>query len=281
MDSDLLSAYDVAIRLGLSVETVKHFAQQGALPAQIADDAYWFRPDEVHAYANRFPDPDPPGDGAVNDLVRLPAEAAEVPTLSAHTAYDYDGLLKLARDLDMTSIMGALTPPLNGRMWFGDQTLEDLLLPDGKARQVMLVIAPGGPPQIHHAPGKGTLDADSRARVEQAVHAAGGQAYQGRLALLTPERWLEHHADQAHDANRQEQLATAAGNWTRDMQGTEKRAAFSSILPAAVEAGWPRNIGDQATLFLDDEPLFHLMEKQNVGRNVLLLVGEIAPEQAG
>lgn len=278
MEPDLLSAHDVAIRLGLSVDTVMHLARQGALPARITDDTYRFHPDDVRAFANRFPDADPPGDGRVNDLVRAPAAEPAAP--AAHARASYDDLLKLARDLGMTAIMGAITPPLNGRMWIGDQTLEGLLLPDGQARQVVLAIAPGGPPRVHRALGKSTLDADGRARVEQAVLAAGGHVYHGRLALLTPRLWLEQHADRAPDARRQEQMATAAGNWTRDMQGAEGRSEFSPILPAAVAAGWPRNVGDRPTLFLDDKPLFHLMEKENVGRNVLLLVGEIAPERA-
>ncbi len=276
MEPTLLSAHDVAIRLSLSVGTVMHLAQQGTLPAQITDDTYWFRADDVQAFANRFPDADPPGDGMVNDLVRPDTEGAEVLIIPSHT--DYDGLLKLVHDLDIMGVMGALTPPLNGRMWIGGQTLEDLLLPDGQARQVVLAIAPGGPPQSYGTPGKGKLDAEGYTQVVQAVHAAGGHVYQGRLALLTPERWLEEHAD-TRDASRQEQATTATSNWTSDTQGAEERAAYSPILPAAVAAGWPQNVGDQPMLFLDDQPLFHLMEKENIGRDVLLLVGEIAPER--
>ena len=65
-----LSVQDVAIRLSLSVDTVIHLAEQQRLPAEIIDGTYWFYEDDVWAYANRYPDADPPGDGAINDLSR-------------------------------------------------------------------------------------------------------------------------------------------------------------------------------------------------------------------
>jgi hypothetical protein len=67
---DLLSVHDVAIRLSLSDETVVHLAEQQRLAADIIDGTYWFHEDDVQAYTNRYPDADPPGDGAVNDLSR-------------------------------------------------------------------------------------------------------------------------------------------------------------------------------------------------------------------
>ena len=73
--ADLLSVHDVAIRLSAAEDTVVGWAQDGTLPAQMIDGAYWFRPADVAAYADAHPDPDPPGDGAVNNLIRPPQDA--------------------------------------------------------------------------------------------------------------------------------------------------------------------------------------------------------------
>jgi len=70
--ADLLSIHEVAIRLGAAEETVIGWAQNGTLPAIVANNSYWFRPEDVAAYANTYPLANPPGDGAVNDLVEPP-----------------------------------------------------------------------------------------------------------------------------------------------------------------------------------------------------------------
>src|SRR5215216_243026 len=105
----------------------------------------------------------------------------------------YDQLRDLAHDLNATIIAGAVAPPMNGRMWVADRALDELLLPDGQACMVTLLIAPGGPPQHYIALGRGTLDEDGRQRLRELAAATRSSIYEGRLALLTPADWLRLH----------------------------------------------------------------------------------------
>jgi excisionase family DNA binding protein len=68
----LLPVHEVAIRLSVAEDTVITWAQNGTLPTQIVDGTYRFRSEDIAAYANAHPDPDPAGDGQVNDLIRSP-----------------------------------------------------------------------------------------------------------------------------------------------------------------------------------------------------------------
>jgi len=77
--ADLLSVHEVAIRLSISEDTVITWARDGTLPAQMIDDTYWFQPPDVAAYANTYPNADPPSDGAVNDLIRPSQDSSTVP----------------------------------------------------------------------------------------------------------------------------------------------------------------------------------------------------------
>src|SRR3954469_22642573 len=110
-----------------------------------------------------------------------------------HEVAAYDQLRDLAHDLDATIIAGAVAPPMNGRMWVADRALDELLLPDGQACIVTLLIAPGGSPQYYVALGRGTVDELGRQRLAELAVATKAALYQGRLALLTPADWLALH----------------------------------------------------------------------------------------
>src|SRR3954449_224499 len=96
-----------------------------------------------------------------------------------HELTVYDQLRDLAHDLDATIIAGAVTPPMNGRMWVADRALDELLLPDGQACMVTMLIARGGPPQHHLALGHGTLDADGRQRLGERASTTSAAVYEG------------------------------------------------------------------------------------------------------
>src|SRR5215212_6925698 len=110
-----------------------------------------------------------------------------------HERAPYDQLRDLAHDLDATMIAGAIAPPLNGRMLVAGRPLDELLLPDGQACMITLLIAPGGPPQHYIALGHGTLDEAGRQRLVELAAATKTAMYEGRLALLTPADWLSLH----------------------------------------------------------------------------------------
>lgn len=172
-----------------------------------------------------------------------------------HTSFD--ALLTTARDLAITVVTGQLGPPVAGRMWIGTHTLDTLLCPDQAARQVALLIAPGGPGWTHIRTGRRTLTAEDRIRLARDAAAAGGSVYEGRLAVLTPATWLTRH------------------------DGVPRDADPATSLPAATAAGWPANCGNDRVLFLDDQSICALLAQGNVGRTVTLLVGTIAePEGA-
>src|SRR5215210_2651262 len=107
-----------------------------------------------------------------------------------HEVAAYDRLRDLAHDLDATIIAGAVAPPMNGQIWVADRALDELLLPDGQACMVTLLIAPGGPSQHYVALGRGTVDEVGRQRLGELAAATKAALYQGRLALLTPADWL-------------------------------------------------------------------------------------------
>src|SRR5688572_8073378 len=111
-----------------------------------------------------------------------------------HEVAPYDRLRDLAHDLDATIIAGAVAPPMNGRMWVADRVLDELLLPDGQACMVTLLIAPGGSPQHYVALGRGTLDEVGRQRLSELAATTKAALYEGRLALLTPADWITLHS---------------------------------------------------------------------------------------
>src|SRR5215213_11781592 len=111
-----------------------------------------------------------------------------------HELAPYDQLRGLAHDLNATIIAGAVAPPMNGRMLVAGRALDELLLPDGQACMVTLLIAPGGPPQHYIALGRGTLDEAGRQRLRELAAATRSSVYEGRLALLTPADWIRLHS---------------------------------------------------------------------------------------
>jgi hypothetical protein len=84
METTRIPALEAAKRLGVSVETVRTLAEQGAVAAQHSDSDYWFLPEDVEAYASRQAFNDAPGDGDVSHLVRTPDEATLTPPPSPY-----------------------------------------------------------------------------------------------------------------------------------------------------------------------------------------------------
>jgi hypothetical protein len=193
-----------------------------------------------------------------------------------HELAPYDRLRDLAHDLDATIIAGAVAPPMNGRMWVADRALDELLLPDGQACMVTLLIAPGGAPQHYVALGRGTLDAVGRQRLGELAATTRTALYEGRLALLTPADWLTLHSPP--DQHSGSVAAEAAMDGVRtDSRGSEVGGAYDDALIQRAQAmGWPANLSNGQWLFLDDRPLFHLMATENVGRDVILVVARHA-----
>jgi len=169
----------------------------------------------------------------------------------AETRTAFDLILNTARDLDITVVTGRLWPPRAGSIWLDDQSLEEILLPHASRDGVALGVIPGGPGWEHIRPGKSGLDAEKLERLAQIVAEAGGTLYQGRLELLTPQQWLERHGQTQQFSNTQ------------------------AMIEAARASGWPAEFGDYPVLFLDAQPIFHLLARENVGRNVTLLVGTL------
>jgi len=192
-----------------------------------------------------------------------------------YEAADYDRLRDLADDLDATFIAGAVAPPMNGRMLVADRVLDELVLPDGLACMATLVIAPGGPPQHHIAIGRGTLDEAGRQRLREMASATKAALYEGRLALLTPADWLRLHPSPEQLPN---SVAPGVADGAPvhagmpDSRGVEDNA----LLQRAQAMGWPANLSNGQWLFLDQQPLYHIMSKENVGRDVVLVVARHA-----
>jgi hypothetical protein len=193
-----------------------------------------------------------------------------------HEVAAYDRLRDLAHDLGATMIAGALAPPMNGRMWVADRALDELLLPDGQACMVTMLIAPGGAPQHYIELGHGTLDELGRQRLAELAAATKAALYEGRLALLTPADWISLHA--ASDSEVRSVAADAAADAVHiDSRGSEVGGAYDDVMMQRAQAmGWPANLNNGQWLFLDEQPLYHLLAKVNVGRDVVLVVARHA-----
>ena len=187
----------------------------------------------------------------------------------------FDALRATARDLDIGFISGPLQPPEAGRLWIGHQTLAELLLPGWADRNVALAIIAGGPGTGRILSGSARLDLQRLARLEQAATTAGGHVYQGRLALLTPADWLRLHGQTAQQA-RQAEPPPRPGEW-QDNPATAVIASLDTdpVYEAARAAGWPATFANEPVLFLGDQPLYHLLMRENVGRVVTLVIGEL------
>ena len=48
---------------------------------------------------------------------------------------------------------------------------------------------------------------------------------------------------------------------------------------AARAVGWPASFANEPVLFLGDEPVYHLLMRESVGRVVTLLIGALEPRQ--
>jgi hypothetical protein len=193
-----------------------------------------------------------------------------------HEVTAFDRLRELAHDLDATMIAGALAPPMNGRMWVADRALDELLLPDGQACMVTMLIAPGGPPQHHFALGHGTLDAGGRQHMGELAATTSAALYEGRLALLTPADWISLHSSPESEMS---SLAAdpAVDAVHIDSRGSEVGGAYDDALIQRAQAmGWPANLSNGQWLFLDERPLYHILAKENVGRDVILVVARHA-----
>ena len=192
----------------------------------------------------------------------------------ARTETAFDALFKLARDLDIGFVSGPLQPPEAGRMFLGGRSLAEILLPAWAGRRVALGIVAGGPGAERVSIGKGLLGADGAARLVDAVEDAGGHVYQGRLAHLTPEDWLRIHGPGSlNDAPYQ---LPSQGTW-QDNPATAEIASLdvSPLMNEARAAGWPAAFANEPALFLGDEPVYHLMMRENVGRVVTFLIAAL------
>lgn len=65
-----VTVHEAAIELGVAETTVLGWAQDGTLPAKQEGGTYWFRAEDVAAYANAHPDADPEGDAEKNTHIR-------------------------------------------------------------------------------------------------------------------------------------------------------------------------------------------------------------------
>jgi len=166
----------------------------------------------------------------------------------------FDQVLKGARNLGVLVITGRLWPPKAGALWIGDQSLAELLAPHALGNMVALGIIAGGPGWAYVQAGTRPLDAAQITQLRQLAAEAGGTVYLGRLQVLTPARWLVQRG-----------LALADG----DPQST---------LEAARASGWPADFDDDPVLFLDDQPIYHLLARENVGRNMTLVIGVLAAD---
>jgi hypothetical protein len=192
----------------------------------------------------------------------------------ARTETVFDALQKLARDLEIGFVSGPLQPPQGGRLFLGSRSLAEILLPAWADRRVAIGIVAGGPGSEHASIGKAQLGADAVMRLIEGVEAAGGHVYQGRLALLGPEDWLRTHGPGS--PNDAPYSLPSQGTWN-DNPTTAEIAGLdaSPLMNEARAAGWPAAFANEPVLFLDDEPLYYLMMRENVGRVVTLAIGAL------
>ena len=65
--------------------------------------------------------------------------------------------------------------------------------------------------------------------------------------------------------------------WHDNLENAEIAALDTGpVLAAARAAGWPAAFADEPVLFLGDEPLYYLLMREDVGRNVIMLIGALA-----
>jgi len=161
-----------------------------------------------------------------------------------HELTAYDQLRDLAHELNATIIAGAVAPPMNGRMLVAGRALDELLLPDGQACMVTLLIAPGGPPQHYIALGRGTLDEAGRQRLGELAAATKTGMYEGRLAILTPADWLTLHPSPNSAAGSLSANA-AADDIHTNSRGSEVGGTYDDALIQRAQAmGWPANLSN-------------------------------------
>jgi hypothetical protein len=186
----------------------------------------------------------------------------------------FEALEQLARDLDIGFISGPLQPPEAGQLYLGSRSLAEILLSTWANRPVALAVAAGAPTYEQVLTGTAMLNADALARLERAVHEAGGHVYQGELAQLTPAEWLQLHA---RSTSVQSERAPSNPYDSHDNLANAPIASpvTQSTLAAASAAGWPPAFGDEPVLFIGDEPLYYLLMRENVGRNVTMLIGAL------
>jgi hypothetical protein len=194
----------------------------------------------------------------------------------ARTQTAFEALEQLARDLDIGLVSGPLQPPESGQLFLGDRSLAEILLTTWADQPIALAIAAGGPSYEQVVDGTASLDADALGRLEHAVHAAGGHVYQGRLAQYTPAEWLQRYGG---PVNLQSERApsSATYGWHDNLANAEIASLDTGpVLAAARAAGWPAAFADEPVLFLGEEPVYYLLMRENVGRNVTMLIGALA-----
>jgi hypothetical protein len=190
----------------------------------------------------------------------------------AQTAFD--ALEQLARELDIGMVSGPLQPPQNGRLFLGDRSLADLLLPIWSDRLVAILIASGGQSHAHVRSGRASLGDDALARLETAAQQSSGHVYRGRLAQLTPETWLQRFGNSNPSDERLP--STSQYGWSDNLDNAETAALGTSpTLAAARATGWPAAFAEEPVLFLDRQPIYYLMMQEDAGRNVTMLIGAL------
>jgi hypothetical protein len=194
----------------------------------------------------------------------------------ARTQTTFEALEQLARDLDIGLIRGPLQPPQAGQLFLGNRSLAEIVLSTWADRPVALAIAAGGPTHEQVVARTATLGADALARLERTIHAAGGHVYQGRLAQLTPAEWLQRHGGPA-SMQSERAPSSATYGWHDNLANAEIAALDTGpVLAAARAAGWPAAFADEPVLVLGDEPVYYLLMREDVGRNVTMLIGALA-----
>ena len=194
----------------------------------------------------------------------------------ARTQTTFEALEELARDLDIGLVSGPLQPPEAGRLYLGNRSLAEIVLSTWADQPIALAIASGGPSYEQVLAGTAALDADALARLERAIHAAGGHVYQGRLAQLTPAEWLQRYGG-PESMQSERAPSSATYGWHDNLANAEIASLETGpVLAAARAAGWPAAFADEPVLFFGKEPLYYVLMRGNVGRNVIMLIGVLA-----